>query len=290
MAMTMAEKRVYDSRQITFHTPPLRARWLQQLIGASSQQEFLNHRWIVALLALTPRRYQPALARRILAQSPHYFIYQWSNLYEPGTPRRAILQMESDRNTRSRAEICDRLLRPLLHPEATVLDFGCGPGYLAREVSHHVRRVIACDISVGTIACAKTINSAPNIRYDVNGDDNLPAVPDASINVLYSVAVFQHLPKDRALPLMREFKRVLKPGGTALIHTILTQPNRQESHPDTMPWPQKRTALRLVMYNEAEWLDIADQAGFRRCAVHRIGDIAALNDDVGREHLVVVQV
>ncbi len=287
--MIMPDEPVYDSQQITFRSPPRRARWLKQLVGASIEQEFLNQKWIASALKHTPCHYRASLARWILAQSPHYFIYQWSDLYAPSTPRTDIIRMESDRNAASRAEICTNLLRPFLSSDATVVDFGCGPGYLAREVSQHVQHVIALDVAAGVIACAKALNPAPNLTYDVNHRDSLAAVPTASIDLVYSIAVFQHLPKSRALPFLREFKRILKPSGLALIHTILTQPNRQEWHPDTLPWHQQRTALRLVLYDETEWLETAAQAGFNHCAVHRIGEMATLNDDIGNEHLLVLE-
>lgn len=40
---------------------------------------------------------------------------------------------------------------------ATVVDFGCGPGFLSAALSGRVAAVVACDISDGALACAETI-------------------------------------------------------------------------------------------------------------------------------------
>ncbi len=141
----------------------------------------------------------PPLALRLLSLSPHYWVYQWTNRYPPYCTRQQILAAEYERNAASRQQLCDNLLRPYLRPEMTVLDFGCGPGFLAKAVSACVSRVIATDVSRGVIACAQQINAADNLRYVVNGLSDLENVDTSSIDFVYSFAVFQHLTKDQSL-------------------------------------------------------------------------------------------
>ena len=52
-----------------------------------------------------------------------------------------------------------------LLPEQDVLEFACGPGYLARALSGRVWSVTAVDDSPGVLACARVLNPAPNISY-----------------------------------------------------------------------------------------------------------------------------
>jgi ubiquinone/menaquinone biosynthesis C-methylase UbiE len=44
---------------------------------------------------------------------------------------RANLAAEADRNRQSRQVLAEELIVPRLTPDARVLDYGCGPGYLA---------------------------------------------------------------------------------------------------------------------------------------------------------------
>src|SRR4030042_6477172 len=103
----------------------------------------------------------------------------------------------------------------------TALEFGCGAGFLARQASEHVRKVFATGVSRGVIACAGHLNAAPNVSYVRNGLSDLHAIADASIDLVYSFAVFQHLRKKQTLAFFKEFARVLKPGGLGVCHTIL---------------------------------------------------------------------
>ncbi len=208
-----------------YHLPSLPWRLGRLLIASSKDHAFLDRGWIPPLMRLTPRRLRAPLALRLLSLSPHYWVYQWTNRYPARCTRRQILAAEYERNAASRRQICDRLLRPLLRPEMTVLDFGCGPGFLAKAVSEHVSRVIATDVSRGVIACARQINAADNLRYVVNGLSSLQNVDASSIDFVYSFAVFQHLTKEQSMAFFREFVRVLKPGATGLCHIILKEPH-----------------------------------------------------------------
>ncbi|HEY7312042.1 MAG TPA: class I SAM-dependent methyltransferase [Gemmataceae bacterium] len=99
--------------------------------------------------------------------------------------RRQVLQKEYERNLLSRRELCDKLLRRYLRPDMTVLDFGCGPGFLAKAVSDHVQHVLAVDVSRDVLACAGALNGADNIRYLVNAANDLAAVADASVDLVH---------------------------------------------------------------------------------------------------------
>ena len=214
------------------HTPTLAWRLGRLLIASSKDHAFLDRGWIPGLLRLTPRQHRAPLALRLLSLSPHYWVYQWSNSYPAAATRREILDAEYARNAASRKEICDKLLRRFLRPEMTALDFGCGPGFLAKEVSPYVSTVIASDVSRGVIACAREINAARNLQYVTNGLASLDNVADATIDFVYSFAVFQHLTKEQSRAFLREFARVLKPGGSGACHTILKEVDDARDRPE----------------------------------------------------------
>src|SRR5688572_28755083 len=90
-------------------------------------QNFLNRAWVPWLLRTTPGSARRRVALEILALSPHYFLTPPS----AEKSRQEWLLAECERNRRSREELADSVLAPFLEPAATVLDYGCGPGFLA---------------------------------------------------------------------------------------------------------------------------------------------------------------
>lgn len=269
------------------HTPTLAWRLGRLLIASSKDHAFLDRGWIAGLTKLTPPKLRAALSLRLLSLSPHYWVYQWSNLYPAACTRREILDAEYARNAASRKEICDKLLQRFLRPEMTVLDFGCGPGFLAKEVSPHVSSVIASDVSRGVIACAKEINAAENLRYVTNGLSSLDNVANATVDFVYSFAVFQHLTKDQSRAFFREFARVLKPGGSGVCHTILKEAEDPRAiDPSAGGWLARRVNLRMVYFTPAEITDTLARAGLRDVTITPIASLADIRDDIGHEQLV----
>ncbi len=269
--------------------PQTRAWRLMRLLVASSKDHaFLDRPWIPWLLRVTPSRLRRPLALRLLSLSPHYWVYQWTNHYPADLSRGEILRREYERNAASRQEICDKLLSQFLRPEMTVLDFGCGPGFLARCVSRLVTDVVATDVSRGVTACARQINPAQNLRYANNGLSDLADLPDASFDFVYSFAVFQHLLKEQTLAFLKEFARVLRPGATGAFHSILKEPDAAPRYPEqsTDGWIAQRVNLRMVYFSADEMRDQAGKAGLADVGITRVEELADIDDDIGKEHLV----
>jgi SAM-dependent methyltransferase len=269
------------------HAPSLLWKLGRLLIASSKDHAFLDRAWISGMLRVTPKRLRAPLAMRLLSLSPHYWVYQWTGRYPVACTREQVLRAEYLRNAASRKEICDKLLRRFLRPEMTVLDFGCGPGFLAKEVSAHVAHVVACDVSRGVIACAKQINGADNLRYVANGLTDLEGVPTESVDLAYSFAVFQHLTKAQSLAFFREFARVLKPGATGACHTILKESGElRAADPSAGGWMARRVNLRMVYFTAAEIAESLQRAGLRDVNIIPIASLADIRDDIGNEQLV----
>ena len=114
------------------------------------------------------------------------------------------------------AEVEARLAALGLQPARRVaLDYGCGVGRLSRALATRFDRVIGVDISRTMLDEARAANShAANIDFRRGTGRNLDSIDDASIDFLYSNIVLQHTPVDDQRALIREFCRVLAPGGT----------------------------------------------------------------------------
>ena len=104
-------------------------------------------------------------------------------------------------------------------PTATVLDLGCGPGYLSEVLGELVPggRVLGVDVDPGLLARARDAFAR---RGWTHGEfveawaDRLP-LPDHGVDLVYSRFLFQHLADPAAVA--REVRRVLRPGGLVVL-------------------------------------------------------------------------
>lgn len=95
------------------------------------------------------------------------------------------------------------------------LDFGCGVGRLTQALARHFASCVGVDISRQMIQQAESLNRYAHCRYVANSDAKLP-FPDASFSFVYSNIVLQHVPRRLAKDYLREFVRVLAPGGVVV--------------------------------------------------------------------------
>jgi ubiquinone/menaquinone biosynthesis C-methylase UbiE len=100
------------------------------------------------------------------------------------------------------------------------LDYGCGVGRLSRPLSKLFRGVVGVDISETMLAKAAEDNAdCQNIILVNNDGVTLPTITDSSIDFVYCNIVLQHSPKKIQSQAIREFCRVLRPGGVVVFQT-----------------------------------------------------------------------
>lgn len=99
----------------------------------------------------------------------------------------------------------------------SALDFGCGLGRLSQALSEHFSQVTGVDISSNMVAQAEQANRHPDrCRYIVNGRNDLSIFESSAFDFVYSNIVLQHMPEVLSRGYIREFVRILKPGGLAV--------------------------------------------------------------------------
>jgi ubiquinone/menaquinone biosynthesis C-methylase UbiE len=139
-----------------------------------------------------------------------------------------------------------------LEPEMTVLDVGCGTGFATEGLLEHVDEVYAVDQSEHQLeqAYAKFGKQAPPVHFHRGDAERLPFATN-TFDVVWSSGSIEYWPNP---PLaLREFRRVLKPGGQVLV----VGPN----YPDN-PVTQKLADAIMLFYDEYEADRMFKTAGF----------------------------
>lgn len=120
--------------------------------------------------------------------------------------------------------------KPLVHGKL-VVDAGCGVGYGSAFLAASARLVLALDISTEALGAAREEYSHPKMAL-INADCGRLPLPDASVDVVASFEVIEHM--DDWQTLISEAARVLAPQGQLLVSTpnrIYSQESRQEPNP-----------------------------------------------------------
>lgn len=110
-----------------------------------------------------------------------------------------------------------RLRGPANPHELRALEIGCGPGRLMKPLAKHFCEIHGVDVSDAMIRLARErLRGIPHAHAHVNQGSDLGRFAAESFDLVYSYAVFQHIPsREVVLSYLRETHRVLKTGGIA---------------------------------------------------------------------------
>lgn len=139
-------------------------------------------------------------------------------------------------------------LEPLGRPASheTALDFGCGVGRLTRHLAPCFKSVVGLDASPSMIALATAKNThLHNSKFILCTEPRLP-FPNEAFDFVHTVIVLQHLPAQAALAYIREFLRVLRPGGMLVFQVPYHMPFRRKFQPRRRLWK----VLRALGFRE----------------------------------------
>lgn len=104
-------------------------------------------------------------------------------------------------------------------PGRTVLDVGCGGGFLAEEFAKDGYDVTGIDPAANSIACAAehAARTGLPIRYRVGRGESLPFA-NGSFDMVACCDVLEHV--DEPAQVIHEISRILTPGGLFLYDTV----------------------------------------------------------------------
>jgi ubiquinone/menaquinone biosynthesis C-methylase UbiE len=124
----------------------------------------------------------------------------------------------------------------------TCVEIGCGAGRMTAPLAGHFDRVVGVDVSEDMVALAR--EAAPGAEFVIVSGTELP-LANSSADAVFTTHVLQHLDGiETVRDYLREMYRILRPGGTAMIHVALgARRSRFRSVLDSTKLRMTRTAL-----------------------------------------------
>lgn len=132
-----------------------------------------------------------------------------------------------------------------LNAEALVLDYGCGPGFLAEKLLTREARCYGLD---GSDKAVELVNRKFQDNRNWMGAKVVPCppapFPDAFFDLITCLETLEHLLEETLPLVVTEVYRLLKPGGVALF----TTPNNEDLIHNHIYCPFCRTSFHKVQH------------------------------------------
>ena len=158
-----------------------------------------------------------------------------------------------------------KALANLVPPDASVLEIGCGTGRVMQHLAGACERLHGIDISEEMVAKGRgRLGHLPNVTLHVGNGYDLAAFETGSMDLVYSLFAFQHMPKTIAYNYLAESARVLRPDGLLRfqVPNILRDDYFLAFHHFTQPYFVEHP-YPMHFYTPSEILSLLGHAGFR---------------------------
>lgn len=115
--------------------------------------------------------------------------------------------------------VVERLVDPYARPGATVLEIGPGHGRWSEALARRAGRLILVDLSPRCIEhCRNRLSGRAGVETFVTGGNELPPGLEGAVDLVWSYDAFVHIAPSDIQRYLKHIRRVLKPGGWAVIH------------------------------------------------------------------------
>jgi SAM-dependent methyltransferase len=158
-----------------------------------------------------------------------------------------------------------------------ILEAGSGTGYVMEAIDRRLvtlgnpaGSITGLDIAPSMIEKARQrLGSRPPFRFQLYDGVTVP-LPDESLDLVYSVATLQHIPKPFVYSLFLEVKRLLKPEGSAVFH-LMPFRNLHDWKVQGQPFSWKDEIRQQVEGRVAHWHHFYSAEELEMVLVHGSG-------------------
>ena len=154
-----------------------------------------------------------------------------------------------------------------LEPDTSLIDAGCGPGRLAKQLYGYLRNDCYLGIDVVPAFLEEAHRLCPGFRFEQAPGLEVP-VPDNSVDMICAFSLFTHLEHQHTYLYIKDMRRALRPGGL-LIFSFLSFgcPAHWPIFLETVQAVGKYSLL--TQYTEPVMLSLfAKSLEFEECALH----------------------
>lgn len=171
----------------------------------------------------------------------------WKNYWNKiGQKETALQQVQRDDITAEQMLTINKHIIQLLElkPEDTLLDVCCGNGLLSWSLSKSCKSVVGVDFSSSLITSARAMHSNPNLSFVEMDATKLSHNLDDKFDKILLYFSFQYFDYELGQNVLREMKKLLKPGGRILIGDV---PDKKKF------WTYYNTLPKCIFYFK-QWL------------------------------------
>ncbi len=150
-------------------------------------------------------------------------------------------------------ELLDRFAKAV-QGSGLVADIGCGPGHVTRYLYERGVNVLGIDLSPHMVEQARRYN--PGIEFRQGNMMSLDVADEswAGIVAFYSII---HIPREKVISALQEFRRVLRPNGLLLLSF---HQGEETVHLDE--WWGKKVSIDFEFFQISEMEAYLNAAGF----------------------------
>jgi SAM-dependent methyltransferase len=159
------------------------------------------------------------------------------------------------------------------------LELACGHGRHAERVVPHAGQLTLMDIHEENLdACRARLSGYGNVRYLLNSGYDFRPVPDATLTAIYCYDAMVHFSPDLVAAYLEDARRVLAPGGMALLHHSNYDADPSQHYGSN---PQARNRMTLEMFRglaERAGLEVVDSKPVEWAAIPGLDGLTLLRN------------
>ena len=138
---------------------------------------------------------------------------------------------------------------------SNVVDLAAGHGRNSEKLKQHAGKIHIVDINQENIDyCRKRFANDPQFTFTRNDGCSLDFIPTGSVSLLYCFDAMVHFDSDVVRAYLKEFKRILQPGGIGFCHHSNYTRNPGENVHDSPGWRNFMSEALFTHYCRKEGL------------------------------------